>query len=57
VYGSIKWNFVGALTARYPPNTFVFEAPFEFQQSALIAEFGQRVNLVEIRSDAITPIE
>ncbi|MFY9566438.1 MAG: phosphosulfolactate synthase [Nitrososphaeraceae archaeon] len=55
--GSIKWNFVGALTARYPPNTFVFEAPFESQQSALIAEFGQRVNLAEIRSDAITSIE
>jgi phosphosulfolactate synthase len=48
---------VGALTARYSPNTFVFEAPFESQQSALIAEFGQRVNLAEIRSDAITSIE
>ena len=55
--GVIKWNFVGALTAKYPPNTFVFEAPFESQQSALIAEFGQRVNLAEIRSEAITSIE
>jgi phosphosulfolactate synthase len=55
--GSIKWNFVGALTAKYPPNTFVFEAPYESQQSALIAEFGQRVNLAEIRSEAITSIE
>jgi phosphosulfolactate synthase len=55
--GVIKWNFVGALTAKYPPNTFVFEAPFESQQSALIAEFGQRVNLAEIHSEAITSIE
>ena len=38
--GFIKWNFVGALTSKYPPRTFVFEAPFEPQQSALIAEFG-----------------
>lgn len=55
--GVIKWNFIGALTAKYPPNTFIFEAPIESQQSALIAEFGQRVNLAEIRSDAITSVE
>jgi phosphosulfolactate synthase len=55
--GIIKWNFIGALTAKYPPNTFIFEAPIESQQSALIAEFGQRVNLAEIRSDAITSVE
>ena len=55
--GIIKWNFVGALTAKYPPTTFVFEAPYEPQQSALIAEFGQRVNLAKVRSDAITLVE
>ena len=43
--GFIRWNFVGALTAKFPPSTFIFEAPLESQQSALIAEFGQRVNL------------
>jgi phosphosulfolactate synthase len=47
----------GALTARYHANTFVFEAPFESQQSVLNAEFGQRVNLAEIRSGPITSIE
>jgi phosphosulfolactate synthase len=55
--GAIKWNFVGALTAKFPPNTFIFEAPLEHQQSALIAEFGQRVNLAEIRVDAASSIE
>ncbi|AFU57982.1 phosphosulfolactate synthase [Candidatus Nitrososphaera gargensis Ga9.2] len=55
--GAIKWNFVGALTAKFPPNTFIFEAPLEHQQSALIAEFGQRVNLAEIHVDAVSSIE
>jgi hypothetical protein len=32
-------------TSKYPPSTFIFESPVESQQSALIAEFGQRVNL------------
>jgi len=44
----IKWNLIGAITAKFPPSTFIFEAPLESQQSALIAEFGQRVNLAEI---------
>ena len=55
--GLIKWNFVAALTSKYPPNTFIFEAPLETQQSALIAEFGQRVNLAEIRPNFVAPIE
>lgn len=55
--GQIRWNFVGALTAKFPPNTFIFEAPLEHQQSALIAEFGQRVNLAEIHIDAVSSIE
>lgn len=55
--GTIKWNFVVALTSKYPPRTFVFEAPFEPQQSALIAEFGQRVNLAEIHPDVIASVE
>jgi phosphosulfolactate synthase len=55
--GVIRWNFVGALTAKFPPNTFIFEAPLESQQSALIAEFGQRVNLAEVRIEAASAIE
>lgn len=55
--GSIKWNFVGALTTKFPPRTFIFEAPLELQQSALIAEFGQRINLAEVRIDAVSGVE
>jgi phosphosulfolactate synthase len=55
--GVVRWNFVGALTAKFPPSTFIFEAPLESQQSALIAEFGQRVNLAEVRIEAASDIE
>ncbi len=55
--GVVRWNFVGALTTRFPPSTFIFEAPLESQQSALIAEFGQRVNLAEVRIEAASAIE
>ncbi len=55
--GSIRWNFVGALTAKFPPSTFFFETPLESQQSALIAEFGQRINLAEVRVDAVSAVE
>ncbi|HEX7033487.1 MAG TPA: phosphosulfolactate synthase [Nitrososphaera sp.] len=53
----VKWSFVGAITNEYPPNTFIFEAPLESQQSALIAEFGQRVNLAEVHLDAVASVE
>ena len=55
--GSVKWNFVGALTSKYPPPKFIFECPIESQQSALIAEFGQRVNLAGINPDVISSVE
>lgn len=55
--GFIRWNFVGALTSQFPPSTFIFEAPLESQQSALIAEFGQRVNLAEVRIEAASAVE
>lgn len=55
--GSVRWNHVAALTAKYPPSTFIFEAPLESQQSALIAEFGQRVNLAEASMDQIASVE
>lgn len=55
--GSVIWNYVAALTAKYPPNTFIFEAPLPTQQSALIAEFGQLVNLAEINIDNVASVE
>lgn len=55
--GSIIWNYVAALTAKYQPSTFIFEAPLAMQQSSLIAEFGQRVNLAEITIDNVASVE
>jgi phosphosulfolactate synthase len=53
----VRWNYVGALTGKFPPTTFIFETPLEQQQSSLIAEFGQRVNLAEVRLEAVSSAE
>ncbi|HEU5120384.1 MAG TPA: phosphosulfolactate synthase, partial [Candidatus Nitrosocosmicus sp.] len=55
--GNIKWNLVGAVTSKISPNRIIFETPLEIQQSALIAEFGQRVNLGEINLENVMSIE
>ena len=55
--GAVKWGLVGAITSKYPPSRFIFEAPLETQQSALIAEFGQRVNLAEIHPNFVSSVE
>ena len=56
-HGNIKWSLVGEITNKYPPNKFIFEAPLEFQQFALVAEFGERVNLSEVDMESISSIE
>src|SRR5690349_3849490 len=43
-------------SSKIPPK-FIFECPIESQQSALIAEFGQRANLAGINPDAISSVE
>jgi phosphosulfolactate synthase len=55
--GAVRWNTVGAITAKHAPTTFIFEAPLEHQQSALLAEFGQRINLAEIHIDEVSSVE
>lgn len=55
--GLVKWSFIEALTERYPPSNFIFETPLEHQQSAMIAEFGQRVNLAAVSIDIIAEVE
>ncbi|HSB56443.1 MAG TPA: phosphosulfolactate synthase [Nitrosopumilaceae archaeon] len=55
--GLVKWGSVAALTNKYPPSTFIFEAPIESQQFTLIAEFGERVNLSEISVDSVASVE
>jgi phosphosulfolactate synthase len=55
--GNVKWSMMGIITNKIPPNKFIFEAPLEFQQFALIAEFGERVNLSELDTDSIPSVE
>ena len=55
--GNIKWNVLGAITSKISPNRIIFETPLEIQQSALIAEFGQRVNVGEVHLENVISIE
>lgn len=55
--GNVKWSMVGLITNKHPPNKFIFEAPIEFQQFGLIAEFGERVNLAELDMNSVTSVE
>jgi phosphosulfolactate synthase len=55
--GLIKWGLLATLTNKYPPSAFIFEAPQEFQQFSLIAEFGERVNMSEIDLESILSVE
>jgi phosphosulfolactate synthase len=55
--GDIKWNLLSAITSKISPNNIIFEAPLEIQQAVLIAEFGQRVNLGEIKLENVVSIE
>lgn len=56
-HGNIKWSLVGEITNKYTPNKLIFEAPLEFQQFGLIAEFGERVSLSEIDVESVTSVE
>ncbi len=56
-HGNVKWSLVGEITNRYPPNKIIFEAPLEFQQFGLIAEFGERVNLSEVDVESVASVE
>ncbi|MDQ6722743.1 MAG: phosphosulfolactate synthase [Thermoproteota archaeon] len=55
--GDIKWNILSAITSKISPNNIIFETPLEVQQAVLIAEFGQRVNLAEIKLENAFSIE
>ena len=55
--GDVKWNLLSAITSKIPPNNIIFEAPLDIQQAVLIAEFGQRVNLGEIKLENAASIE
>jgi phosphosulfolactate synthase len=55
--GDIKWNLLSAITSKISPNNIIFETPLEVQQAVLIAEFGQRVNLGEVKLENVVSIE
>jgi phosphosulfolactate synthase len=55
--GDIKWNLLSAITSKISPNNIIFETPLEIQQAVLIAEFGQRVNLGEVKLENVASIE
>ncbi|HYP42388.1 MAG TPA: phosphosulfolactate synthase, partial [Candidatus Nitrosocosmicus sp.] len=55
--GDVKWNLLSAITSKIPPNNIIFEAPLEIQQAVLIAEFGQRVNLGEVKLENVASVE
>ena len=55
--GDVKWSLLSAITSKIPPNNIIFEAPLEIQQAVLIAEFGQRVNLGEVKLENVASIE
>jgi phosphosulfolactate synthase len=55
--GDIKWNRLSAITSKISPNNIIFETPLEIQQAVLIAEFGQRVNLGEVKLENVVSIE
>ena len=55
--GDIRWNLLSAITSKINPNSIIFEAPLEIQQAVLVAEFGQRVNMGEIKLNNVLSIE
>ncbi|MGN6615212.1 MAG: phosphosulfolactate synthase, partial [Candidatus Nitrosocosmicus sp.] len=55
--GDIKWNLLSAITSKISPNNIIFEAPLDIQQAVLIAEFGQRVNIGEVKLENVVSIE
>lgn len=55
--GNIKWNWVEAITSRFPIDQLMFEAPLEEQQATLIVHFGADVNLGNISFRSIGALE
>jgi phosphosulfolactate synthase len=55
--GDIKWNLLSAITSKISPNNIIFEAPLDIQQAVLIAEFGQLINIGEVKLQNVVSIE
>ncbi len=54
--GMIKWDWVRAITAEFPVERLIFEAPLETQQIALLRELGAETNLGNVALSSVAPL-
>ncbi|MCI4328453.1 MAG: phosphosulfolactate synthase [Thermoplasmata archaeon] len=54
--GAIKWDWVRSITADFPTDQMIFEAPQEQQQVALLKELGAETNLGNIALGSVAPL-
>ena len=54
--GAIKWDWVRSITADYPVDQLLFEAPLESQQIGLLRELGSETNLGNVAVTSVAPL-
>jgi phosphosulfolactate synthase len=54
--GTIKWDWVRSITADFPTDQLIFEAPQESQQIALLRELGAETNLGNVAVTSVAPL-
>ena len=54
--GAIKWDWVRSITADFPVEELIFEAPLESQQIALLRELGVQTNLGNVALTSVAPL-
>ena len=55
--GEVRMGLVEEIVSRVPPTSLIFEAPQKAQQVWFIEQFGSNVNLGNIASDDVIPLE
>ncbi len=54
--GQIKWDWVRSITADFPTEQLIFEAPMEQQQIGLLRELGSGTNLGNVSINSVAPL-
>lgn len=54
--GQIKWDWVRSITADFPVDQLIFEAPMEQQQIGLLRELGSDTNLGNVSLNSVAPL-
>jgi phosphosulfolactate synthase len=54
--GGIKWDWVRSITADFPTDELIFEAPQENQQIQLLRELGANMNLGNVAISSVGPL-